>query len=187
MDFSLFRAIQLGVLFAVVYYLSIFDNGDSIRAATKVVSLSVVNQKKELKKITEKEKDLKEFSELFDTLTLQVGGKILSILNSYSEGSDFPVFLSDQAKQLDLYILSLGRVVVSSEEKWEVQEIQLSLEGGYHQLMQFIANIQNQKKLVIIEKITFNLSGSSFAVAEASRLQVNFIVKLYQFKKENKE
>lgn len=185
-NFSLFRSIQIGVLFAMIYYVSIFNNGDSLKAETKKVKLSIVKQKKELKAIVKEGRELKEVSALFANISLEAGAKILNTIKSYSEGNSFSIFLSDQVKKIDLYLLSLGRVVVSKDEKWEIQEIQLSLEGGYHQLMQFIANIQNEEKLVIIEKITLNLTSAS-NVNSSIRLQAQLSVKLYQFIKEKKE
>lgn len=187
MSFSLFRSIQFGVFLAVIYYATIFDSGDSIKEETNKTVFNILKKKQSLKKIATEEKGLKEFPDIFDNLALQMGSKILSILNSYSEGSSFPVFLSNQAKQLDLYILSLGRVVASKEKEWEVQEIQLSLEGSYHQLMQFIANIQNKERLVIIKQNTVKLSGSGSSLSAKNSLQASLSVKLYQFAKEKEE
>ncbi|MBE8221250.1 MAG: type 4a pilus biogenesis protein PilO [Bdellovibrionales bacterium] len=178
-NFSLFRSIQIGVLFAVLYYVSVFDSGDGIKKETEKIVINTVKQKENLKKIIKKENDLKVFSDLFNDLTLQVGVKILNILNSNSQGDSFPHFLSSNAENLNLSILGLANPSVSKDKNWEIQEIQLSVEGRYHQLMKFIANIQNEDKLIIIKKNTLSIAGSSSE--SIIKLRANLSVRLYQY------
>ncbi|MBE8162972.1 MAG: hypothetical protein HAW63_03185 [Bdellovibrionaceae bacterium] len=185
-NFSIFRSIQIGVLLAVVYYVSYFNNGDGVKEKTNKVVFNVLKKRQELKKVILEEKELTKVSKLFDYHAIRAP-KVLHLLKTYSESSDLSSFISRQAQQLDLSILLLGRVVVSKEKEWEVKEIQTSLQGSYHKLMKFIANIQNEEKLVIIKKSTLQIvgGGSSFGVEDV--LQASLSVKLYKFAKRREE
>lgn len=183
-SFSLFRSVQFGVLLVVIYYVALFDNGDQIDKEINIVRHNILKQKQELKKIIKEKTNLQKYAKAFEDVSINTGTKVLEALGKGFEENNFSAFLTDTARQLNMSGHDIGRPVSSQEKKWRVQKVQMSLEGSYSNLMQFIVNIQNYKYIVTLNKNTMRVLGD--ASDKNKKIKADLSIKSYQYAQETK-
>lgn len=146
------KALIIGILLAIVYYISAFDDGSQANQQLKKMkkqSVALELQKKEIQNLLSQEKELK--------AQLEKKEKYLSHLENHIP---VQIVTADLHRQIDEYAQSASIEVKNKKPNGVIKgtyidqiPVQLIAEGEYNQITQFLSFLTGSEKAIVVNNI----------------------------------
>lgn len=153
------KALLMGILLAVIYYLSAFDDGSQANHKLKQVQKQInalTLQKKEIETLLSQEKELKlqieKKEQYFSILEKHVPVQILS--------ADFHKQIDEFAQSASLEIKNKTPSGIIKGTYIDEVPLQLTAEGDYSQITQFLSFISGSEKTILVNKLNLKANDS---------------------------
>ena len=163
-------ALFIGVILALVYQFTFFDNGDSIKEEIKNLRAQREEKMKETEKLKKENQILSEVERNKKILGSQFK-TLISYIPEDDTASSYIKLLTSQAKLSNVDIVNLERreEVLSKEGLYTILNFNIELKSTYSNVLLFLSYLTKVKRIINIED--FNLS----TVKEKDAKQKNVI------------
>lgn len=180
------KALVIGVIVGLLYYLIAYDNGEKYEVATKAFQGEARELEIKIKGIDKRIVRANEFKATVDELGGQLE-KFVSYIPSKFGSVDLMRVLSTEAKAAGTNIIRIveqnsGRSLVNGgSEFYDEMEVKLELEGTYAQFVLFLSYLTRIDKIVTVEDMSI-VNRQREQAEESPVLQFKSTVKGYRYR-----
>lgn len=152
------QALGLGLVLGVLYYALLFNDGRIIDADIREANASIQRDTATLAKVEKALEDKKRFETEIREITNYMKEFQEYFPVSFS-GNTLEARVTEFSQKYKLTILSLKQVAAENEFKnYPETVVELEVEGEYHDIMNFIADITKIKKAMDFKKMRFGVA-----------------------------
>lgn len=146
------KAVLFGVLFAAIYYIAAFDDGTAIELKAKKIQKELqiaIQQKSEIEKLLATEKELKEQLDQKESYYEKLETHVPATI----QNAEFHKIIDDYAKSSDLELKIKKPLELVKGNYLDEVPVQVSGEGDYHQVAQFLSFISGSEKTILARNL----------------------------------
>lgn len=152
------NVIGIAILAAALYYFMLFDNGANQDAMLAQMTSELAASEKTLKETQEKMKDLEKFRAQLSDLEAQVA-EVMQFIPKEVDLIGLIRMVQESAKQAGLVVRETKTdPKTERKEFYEMQKVNLTLQGTYVEFTRFLSLLSKLPRLVIVDSMKLRTS-----------------------------
>jgi Tfp pilus assembly protein PilO len=177
-DLTPSKCLAGGLLIAGLYYAIFFDNGKDMEAQTAQTQSAILETNARLKAVENALEDKTSFEARAVAITKEIE-ELLKFFPANTNVNDFQKEITTLLKKTNNRLLKMqDETVVSRFPGYIEQGIKLESEGGFHEVMDFLAAMTQVPRMIDIKSIKFASAGST---DEMSLVKVEALLTIFSY------
>lgn len=169
------KSILIGLLFGLIYYFLLFDNGSWVDARIQSNEAEIQKHKLTLDKVQRALEDEKRFNAQIQEITTHMNS-FLEYFPLKSDKNELMKIISTKAEVHAATLVKLKPIEQSPEfPDYPEMAFSFSVEGSFHQVMAFVAELTQLKRVVDFRKMKFRVVKRD----EDPRVELNTVFIVY--------